>query len=76
MGPFSEAMESTCLVNIDENIASETINGKAVPQNSQSWTSKLKDAESPHPKATAQDGTDIECTACGWTQKVFTLEIE
>ena len=36
----------------------------------------LKDAESPHPKATALDGTDIECTACGWKQMVFTLEIE
>ena len=76
MGPFSETTVSTCSVETYENIASETSNRKAVPQNSQSWTSKLKDAESPHPKATAQDGTDIECTACGWTQKVFTLEIE
>ncbi|CAH3110317.1 unnamed protein product [Pocillopora meandrina] len=70
VGPFSEAMESTCLVNIDENIASETINGKAVPQNSQSWTSKLKDAESPHPKVTALDGTDIKCTTCGLIQMI------
>ena len=67
---------STCSAETDENIASETSNGKAVPQNSQSWTSKLKDAESPHPKATALDGTDIECTACGCKQMVFTLEIE
>ena len=71
MGPFSEIVVSTCLVNTDENIASETINGKAVPQNNQSWTSKLKDAESSHPKATALDGTDIKCTTCGLIQTVL-----
>ena len=59
MGPFSETTVSTCSVETNKNIASET-----------------KDAESPHPKATALDGTDIECTACGWKQMVFTLEIE
>ena len=76
MGPFSETTVSTCSVETDKNIASETSNGKAVPLNSQSWTSKLKDAESPHPKATALDETDIECITCGWKQMVFTLEIE
>lgn len=76
MGPFSETIVSTCSVEIDENIASETNNGKAAPQNSQSWTLQPKDPQSPHPKAIALDGTDIECTACGWTQMVFTLEIE
>lgn len=69
-GPFGEITVSTCSVGTDENIASETSNRKAVPQNSQSRTLKPKDAESPHPKATALDGTDIKCTACGWIQMI------
>ena len=76
MGSFRETVVSTCLVEIDENIASETSNGKGVPQNSQSWNLKVKDAESSHPKATALDASDIECTACGRKQMVFTLEME
>lgn len=74
MGSFRETVVSTCSVEIDENIASETSNGKGVPQNSQSL--KVKDAESPHPKATALDASDIECTACGWKQMVFTLVMD
>lgn len=70
VGSFRETVVSTCSVEIDENIASETSNGKGVPQNSQSWNLKVKDAESPHPKATALDASDIECTACGWKQMI------